>query len=109
MGSGGPEVDWGDVLATADLDSAVEMFTNKFNFVLNQHAPWKLFQARKKYVPWLTEATKELMEERDAWKTKAKELAAANPGHATQEQQEAWGKYKKLRNNKRPTHNSLHH
>ena len=92
------EVNWGDVLATVDLDVAVDMFTNKFNLILNQHAPWILFQARKRYNPWLTETTKKLMEERDSWKSKAKGLAAANPGQATQEEQEAWGRYKKLRN-----------
>ena len=92
------EVDWGDVLAMADLDAAVDMFTNQFNFVLNQHAPWIVFQDRKKYIPWLTESTKELMKERDSWKSKAKELAAASPGQATLEEQEAWGRYRKLRN-----------
>ena len=36
-------VDWTDVLVTTDLDKAVDILTNKLNFILNQHAPWILF------------------------------------------------------------------
>ena len=32
-------VDWTDVYASNDIDDAVHIFTEKFRFVLNQHAP----------------------------------------------------------------------
>ena len=44
-----------------DLDMAVYIFTEKFKFVLNHHAPWIIFQLRKNYSPWLTKETKDLM------------------------------------------------
>ena len=89
---------WTDVLATEDLDIAVDILTRKINFVLDQHAPWKVFQLRKNFCPWVTEETKELMKERDSWKDKAKKLATLNPGPVTAEQRQAWLEYKKLRN-----------
>ena len=91
-------VDWSEVYAATDVDTATEIFTSKFRNVLNQHAPWIIFQMRKNFSPWLTEDTKNLMKERDTWKTKAKELAVANPGEASDEQRLAWEEYKKLRN-----------
>ena len=91
-------VDWSEVYAARDVDDAVDIFTEKFRFILNQHAPWIIFQLRKNFCPWLTDKTKELMSQRDAWKAKAKELAVANPGEVSEEQAFAWGEYKKLRN-----------
>ena len=91
-------VDWSDVYAANDVDVATEIFTIKFRSVLNQHAPWIIFQLRKNYSPWLTEETKTMMKLRDFWKEKAKDLAVANPGVASEEQKQAWSEYKKLRN-----------
>ena len=91
-------IDWTDIHATSDIDAAVELFTEKFKFVLNQHAPWIIFQLRKNFCPWLTAETKELMKQRDSWKVKAKELASANPGEVSEDQEKAWGEFKKLRN-----------
>ena len=91
-------VDWTEVYAATDVDTATEIFTAKFKFILNQHAPWIIFQQRKNFSPWITENTKNLMKERDTWKTRAKELAVANPGEASEEQRFAWNEYKKLRN-----------
>ena len=91
-------VDWSEVLATLDLDMAVFIFTEKFKFILNHHAPWITFQLRKNYCPWLTEKTKELMKERDCWKAKAKELASLDQGQVSEDQKVAWGEYKRLRN-----------
>ena len=92
------DVDWTDVLTSCDLDTAVDLFTEKFKSVLNKHAPWIIFQLRKSYCPWLTEEIIELMKIRDSWKAKAKELAAANPDRVTEEQKAAWGEYKRFRN-----------
>ena len=91
-------VDWSDVYAANDVDVATEIFTIKFRSVLNQHAPWIIFQLMKNYSPWLTEETKTMMKLRDFWKEKAKDLAVANPGVASEEQKQAWSEYKKLRN-----------
>ena len=90
-------VDWTEVYTNPDLDSAVEIFTEKFRFILNQHAPWVIFQLRKNFRPWLTDETKEMMKQRDLWKAKAKALANANPG-GCEAQEAAWGEYKRLRN-----------
>ena len=88
-------VDWYDVYRCTDVDSATEIFTNKFKFILDSHAPWVRFQERKNYTPWLTEETRNIMKERDQWKLTAKNLAALPNCQA---QQQAWDKYKKLRN-----------
>ena len=90
-------VDWTEVYTSEDLDTAVDIFTQKFRHILNHHAPWIIFQLRKNFCPWLTEDMKELMDQRDRWKDKAKELAAAGVD-ASEEQVKAWGEYKRLRN-----------
>ena len=33
-------VNWSEVYRVRDVDDAVEVFTNKFKYILNQHAPW---------------------------------------------------------------------
>ena len=91
-------VDWTEVLACIDLDQAVDIFTRKFRDVLNVHAPWVIFQKRRNFTPWLTTETKELMRQRDMWKQKAKELAIIAPSNTSEEQREAWDKFKYFRN-----------
>ena len=93
------QVNWDDVLCCEDLDMATELFTRKLRSVLNVHAPWVMFQQRKSFCPWLTEETKQLMNQRDQLKQRAKDLAMRDRGNAvTEEQQSAWAEYKKLRN-----------
>ena len=78
---------------------ATELFTKKLRYVLNVHAPWVMFQQRKSFCPWLTEETKQLMNQRDQLKQRAKDLAMRDRGYAvTEEQQSAWAEFKKLRN-----------
>ena len=91
-------VDWSEVYASNDVDTATELFTAKFRNTLNQHAPWIIFQKRKHFSPWPTEDTKNLMKARDSWTARAKELAVASPGGASEEQRFAWDEFKKLRN-----------
>ena len=91
-------VDWSAVYAAEDVDVATEIFTEKFKYTLNQHAPWIIYQQRKNYTPWITAETKDLMKQRDAWKLKAKEIAVANHGQPSEEQSLAWNEYKKVRN-----------
>ena len=93
------EADWAEVLACKDLDEAVACFTLKFKYVLNMHAPWVVFQQRKDYKPWISKEIKEIMDERDGWKKKAVELSIMNTsGRSTNDEIDAWNKYKKLRN-----------
>ena len=69
----------------------------KFKFILNIHAPWGRVQQRKRFSPWLTEETKNLIKLRDQWKKVAKDLAVSNP-YSCQALVDAWGQYKKYRN-----------
>ena len=89
--------DWSNVYCCNDVDTAVEIFTQKFKFILNCHAPWTRIQQRKKFVPWLTIETKKLMVERDNWKKAAADLALSSSG-VCEAQLYAWEQYKKCRN-----------
>ena len=91
-------VDWSEVYVSNDLEEAVDLFTRKFCYVLNCHAPWIIFQDRKYFSPWLTDEVKELMKQRDKWKKIAKDLAIDNPGCASEELNEAWQQFKHYRN-----------
>ena len=86
-------VDWSEVYQSWDVDLATEIFTMKFQEVLNSHVPWITFQKRKHFVPWVTDKTKELIAERNEYKAEAVRLVN-NGGDAT----ETWKKYRKLRN-----------
>ena len=87
-------VDWTPVYSCLDIDNAVYIFTELFKTVLDNHAPWIIFQKRKHYKPWITEETVNLMKSRDIAKSEASVLAKAGANSA-----EAWSKYKRLRNN----------
>ena len=74
-------------------------FTNKFKTVLITHAPWKKFQVRKNFKPWISSETLELIKQREIWKQRAKELASNNvENNSNSEEIEAWKKYKIFRN-----------
>ena len=81
------------------MDDAAALLTKKLVEILNVHAPWIVFQQRKHYTPWLTEETKQLMQEWDMYKEKAKAMASVEVGEVSSEQEDMWNKYKKLRNN----------
>ena len=87
------KVDWGDVYQCVDLDIAADTFTRKFRDVLNRHAPWIIYQQRKKYAPWVTEETLKLMKTRDASKQQAVNLAQSG-----EDASEAWSTFRMLRN-----------
>ena len=59
------DTSWWDVYRSTDTDEAVHIFTHKVNTILDQVAPVKTFQVRKKYCPWLSKETKELIRERN--------------------------------------------
>ena len=93
------EIDWTDVLICQDIDAATEIFTNKFRSVLDCHAPWITFQQRKLHKPWITPQTLDLMKERDHLKKFAINLCQQNASLGpTQEEIDAWNKFKILRN-----------
>ena len=48
-----------------DVDQAVHLFTTKVNNILDT------FQVRKKYAPWLSDETKEVLEQRNNAQKKA--------------------------------------
>ena len=56
---------WWDVYQTTDIDIAVNLFTSKITFILDQMAPVKTFQTTSKYCPWLSKETKEIITERN--------------------------------------------
>ena len=93
-------VNWTDVMMCPDLDQATTLFTAKFKYVLDQHAPWIIFQHRKDHKPWITEETLNLMKERDYWKKNAVNLShrGGNSQFSQQAAQQAWSKFKCLRN-----------
>ena len=59
------------ITAIDDLDEAAQNFQELFGSLLDKHAPIKVFQIRKHYVPYLSEEAKLLMEERDSLKEEA--------------------------------------
>ena len=92
------KTDWTDVLVCEDLDIATELFTNMLVSILNVHAPWVVYQRRKNFLPWITNETKVLMQERDELKAKAKEITLKDneSGCGVSPQQiSAWQNFKK--------------
>ena len=84
---------WYLVYSSQDVDTAVERFTALFNEALDHHAPLITYQQRKKYTPWVTSETLDLMKKRDKAKHDASILAKAGENATT-----AWAEYRKIRN-----------
>ena len=82
------KISWWEVYKSADVNFAVEFFTENFLGVLDLHAPMRTIQTRTKYAPWLSESTKKLISKRN----EIQKVAALNPNS------ESWNKFKKLRN-----------
>ena len=91
-------LDFTDVYCCLDVDTAADILTSKIVSVLNLHAPWIIFQQHKNYVPWITDDTKKLMQERDRYKEQAKFMARNNCNVTSPAQSDIWCQYKKLRN-----------
>ena len=60
-----------EVLKCKDVNEAAELLVNKLNKVLDEMAPVKTVQTRKKYAAWLSEETKKFQADRDAAQEKA--------------------------------------
>ena len=52
------------ITACEDLEEAAKIFEEDFRAILDKHAPVKKFQVRKNYLPYASEETKLLFEER---------------------------------------------
>ena len=59
------------VTDAVNVEDAAKIFQEIFCEVLDKHAPVKIFQTRKNYVPFLSEDMRRLMNERDALKEEA--------------------------------------
>ena len=80
--------DFSSVIHENDVDVASELFSKIFGSILDNHAPIKIFQTRKNYAPWLSDATKEEIIARD--RLKKESIESNDP--------EVLKKYKILRN-----------
>ena len=79
---------WWDLYSCQDPEQAVEIFTNKLNLILDEMAPVRKYQIRNKYAPWLTNASKSLLTDRDLAQKKASETG----------NDDDWKTFRKLRN-----------
>ena len=82
------QLSWLDVYLCEDLDSAVQLLSDKLTFILDGMAPMRTVQVRKKYAPRLSKTTLELMKERDSVQKLASETG----------DREIWKQYKNVRN-----------
>jgi hypothetical protein len=82
------QLSWFELYMCDSPGQAAELLTNSLSNILDQMAPIRTIQIRKKYVPWLSSSTKELMQERNAAQAKA----------ASSRDQDDWRAYKHLRN-----------
>ena len=82
------QLSWLDVYLSTDVNSAVQLMSDKITFILDTMAPMRTIQVRKKFAPWLSQATLDLMKERDQLQKLAAETGS----------REDWKKFKCLRN-----------
>ena len=78
---------WDPVIACDTCENA-ELFCKQFKLIQDIHAPVKVIQNRKHYVPYITPDIKELMRKRDVFRKRAKD--ENNP--------QLYNHYKDLRN-----------
>ena len=81
-------LDWNSILLETNPDTANSLFEDMVNSVMDVEAPLRTMQQRKHYVKWLTQGTKDLMQDRDMARESAK-LSGSN---------DEWDTYKFLRN-----------
>ena len=82
-------VSWWPVYSECfNCENAAAYFTEKLNEILNEMAPIRTFQIRTKYIPWMSQETKDMIEERNKVQ---KEASSSN-------KTEDWVKFKRLRN-----------
>ena len=82
------KVSWLDVYLCDNVNQAVELMSNKITSILDIMAPIKTVQVRTNYVPWLSQETKNMMNDRDLLQSKAAKTRSP----------EDWKRYKIVRN-----------
>ena len=82
------KISWWQVYSSNDVNVAVHILTENITSILDKMAPIRIFQTRKKYVPWLEKETKLLMYKRDNLLSKAKST----------NMKEDWDCYRQCRN-----------
>ena len=88
-------IDWTSVLSCLELDEALGIFNTILNNIYDRHAPWKVYQKRKNYAPWITEELKYLMSERDKWKGIIKNINSNSESNSlSQDKENAINKFK---------------
>ena len=65
--------DWSSILREPNPELANSIFEEKLNRILDSEAPMGLIQRRTRYLNWLSDSTKDKMEERDKAKDKARD------------------------------------
>ena len=79
---------WFDVYTSADVNTAVSLFTDKLTAVLDKFAPIRTIQVRSQYAPWLSDATKLIIGQRNR----------AQSAASSAQDQDKWRFFKNLRN-----------
>ena len=79
---------WWELYMCEDADQAAQLLTNKLTDILDTMAPVRTIQVRSKYVPWLSDSTKEVLKERNNAQATA----------AQSQNLDDWRLYKSLRN-----------
>ena len=82
------QLSWLDLYLCEDVNVAVRLLSDKLTFILDTMAPMRTIQVRKKYAPWLSKTTLELMKERD----KLQKIAVET------KDRDDWTKFKHARN-----------
>ena len=81
-------IDWGELYKMENIDVANDFLESRILEIMDELCPMKVIQYRSNYKPWVTEATKEKMLERD----NAMKLARSTGDPAN------WKHYRALRN-----------
>ena len=81
-------INWSQMYKMDDLNLAYNFFEEQILSILDNMAPIKTIQPRKNPNNWVSTKTKELIKNRDQWREVAR----------LSNQQEAWSKYRNLRN-----------
>ena len=82
------QISWYTLYMCNDANQAADMLTKSLSDILDQMAPIRTIQVRTRYAAWMSDATKELLKDRDA----SQETASKTKKH------EDWLTYKNLRN-----------
>ena len=81
-------ISWFDIYMTENVELAVELMTGRITAILDKMAPIRTIQTRSQYAPWLSEATKIKIKERNEAQKRALETNLKSD----------WEDFKKQRN-----------